>query len=73
MNWNISFSNYDRALSEYYSKKDPEFMTLRESIRQILQAEDELQEIVQLVGKDSLTEEQKAVFRTAGIIKEEFL
>jgi V-type H+-transporting ATPase subunit A len=73
VNWNISFSNYDRILGEYYSKVDPEFMGLRENIRQILQAEDELTEIVQLVGKDSLSEDQKAVLKTAAIIKDEFL
>jgi vacuolar-type H+-ATPase catalytic subunit A/Vma1 len=32
-------------------------MVLREEIRKILQAEDELTEIVQLVGKDSLSED----------------
>jgi V-type H+-transporting ATPase subunit A len=36
VNWNISFSNYDRILSDYYAKVDPEFMGLRESIRKIL-------------------------------------
>merc|ERR1712025_1087494 len=59
VNWNISFSNYDNALNEYYNKNEPEFMTLREKMRQILQSEDELTEIVQLVGKDSLSEDQK--------------
>lgn len=48
-------------------------MGLREKLRQILQAEDELTEIVQLVGKDSLSEDQKAVLKTAAIIKDEFL
>merc|ERR1712151_1099963 len=57
VNWNISFSKYDRILNEYYSKADPEFMILRESILKILQHEDELTEIVQLVGKDSLSED----------------
>jgi V-type H+-transporting ATPase subunit A len=65
VNWNISFSNYDRILSEYYSKVDPEFMGLRESIRKILQNEDELTEIVQLVGRDSLSEDQKAVLKVS--------
>jgi V-type H+-transporting ATPase subunit A len=65
VNWNISFSNYDRALNEFYQEKSPEFMGLRESIRQILQAEDELTEIVQLGGKDSLSEDQKAVLRVS--------
>ena len=63
MNWNISFSNYDRVLEEFYTKNDPEFMPLREKIRQILQQEDELAEIVQLVGRDSLSEDQKAILK----------
>jgi len=46
VNWNISFSNYDRVLAEHYSQKKPEFMGLRESIKKILQQEDELTEIV---------------------------
>merc|ERR1711990_848818 len=67
VNWNISFSNYDRVLQEYYTKQEPDFMPLRESIKKILQKEDDLQEIVQLVGKDSLSEDQKAVLKTAQI------
>jgi V-type H+-transporting ATPase subunit A len=73
VNWNISFSNYDRVLAEHYTKEEPDFMPLRESIKKILQQEDELTEIVQLVGKDSLSEDQKAVLKTAQIIKDEFL
>lgn len=63
VNWNISFSNYDRVLGEYYSKHDPEFMPYREAVKKILQQEDELTEIVQLVGKDSLSEDQKAILK----------
>lgn len=63
VNWNISFSNYDRVLGEYYSKNEPEFMPLREAVKKILQQEDELTEIVQLVGKDSLSEDQKAILK----------
>jgi len=40
-------------------------MGLRESIRKILQNEDELTEIVQLVGRDSLSEDQKAVLKVS--------
>lgn len=65
VNWNISFSNYDRVLGEYYSKVDPEFMVLREGLKKVLQQEDELAEIVQLVGKDSLSEDQKAILRVS--------
>lgn len=74
VNWNISFSNYDRVLEEYYANSPhPEFMQLKTALREILQQEEELSEIVQLVGKDSLSEDQKAVLRTAQIIKDEFL
>merc|ERR1711990_1298326 len=73
VNWNISFSNYDNMLTEHYSRVEPEFMGLRESIKKILQAEDELTEIVQLVGKDSLSEDQKCTLEVAKIIREDFL
>ena len=77
VNWNISFSNYDNALTEYYANVEPEFMELRQKLKQILQAEDELTEIVQLVGKDSLSEDQKAVLKVSqkslSIAKQELL
>jgi V-type H+-transporting ATPase subunit A len=40
-------------------------MPYREAIKKILQQEDELTEIVQLVGKDSLSEDQKAILRVS--------
>lgn len=73
VNWNISFSNYDRVLGEYYSKHDPEFMPYREAVKKILQQEDELTEIVQLVGKDSLSEDQKAVLKVRRLVKLTYL
>lgn len=73
VNWNISYSNYDRILTDYYNKKDPEFMKFKDTIKKILQDENDLIEIVQLVGKDSLDEEQKAILEVAKLIKEEFL
>ena len=41
--------------------------------REVLQKEDELNEIVQLVGKDSLAESDKITLETARLIKEDFL
>lgn len=41
--------------------------------REVLQKEDELNEIVQLVGKDSLAEGDKVVLETARLIKDDFL
>merc|ERR1711967_27165 len=54
VNWNISFSKYIRILEPYFEKLDPEYGFLQQKMKEILQKEDDLQEIVQLVGKDSL-------------------
>merc|ERR1712107_804396 len=65
VNWNISFSKYIRILEPYFEKYDSEYATL--------QQKDDLQEIVQLVGKDSLSEDQKCTLEVAKIIREDFL
>lgn len=57
VNWNISYSNYDGMLTEFYSSREPEFMRFKKQVKQILQEENDLTEIVQLVGKDSLGED----------------
>merc|ERR1712146_138515 len=49
------------------------YQALQQKFREILQMEDELQEIVQLVGKDSLSEDQKCTIEVARIIREDFL
>ena len=46
---------------------------MRQTIKEILHEEVELNEIVQLVGKDSLSEDQKLTLDIAKVIKEEFL
>ncbi|KAL4498527.1 hypothetical protein ABPG72_019645 [Tetrahymena utriculariae] len=73
VNWNISTSNYERQLDPYFNSFDPDFSNLRTSIKKILQEENELNEIVQLVGKDSLSEDQKLTLEVARIIREDFL
>lgn len=73
VDWNISYSNYNTYLQDYYNARDPEFMRYKDLVAKILQNETELIEIVQLVGKDSLDEKQKATLEVAKIIKEEFL
>jgi V-type H+-transporting ATPase subunit A len=73
VNWNISFTKYDRALSSYYKEKNPMFLKDVAVTKQILQDEKSLQEIVQLVGKDSLSEDQKTTLELARLIREDFL
>merc|ERR1712203_410704 len=73
VNWNISFSKYIRILEPYFDKYDTEYSTLQQKMKEILQKEDALTEIVQLVGKDSLSEDQKCTLEVARIIREDFL
>lgn len=42
---------YIKALEPFYDTFDPDFVSSRKAARQILQKEDDLNEIVQLVGK----------------------
>jgi V-type H+-transporting ATPase subunit A len=73
INWNISFSKYIRILEPFFEKYDPEYQMLQQKMKEILQTEDDLQEIVQLVGKDSLSEDQKCTLEVAKIVREDFL
>lgn len=73
VNWLISYSKYMRALDEYYDKNFPDFTTLRTKVREILQEEEDLSEIVQLVGKGSLAEADKITLEVAKILKDDYL
>jgi V-type H+-transporting ATPase subunit A len=75
VNWLLSYSKYleRRSLDTYYESKDPEFMSNRNRMKEILSKEDELSEIVQLVGKDSLDEAEKLTLEIAKVIKDDFL
>ena len=73
VNWLISYSKYGKAMEPFYERFDSDFVGLRASVREILQREDELNEIVQLVGKDSLAEGDKITLETARIIKDDYL
>merc|ERR1712003_424743 len=66
-------SKYIRVLEPYFEKYDAEYTQLQAAMKDILQKEDDLQEIVQLVGKDSLSEDQKCTLEVAKIIREDFL
>ncbi|KYO27154.1 V-type proton ATPase catalytic subunit A [Alligator mississippiensis] len=73
VNWLISYSKYMRALDEYYECQHPEFPALRTKAKEILQEEEDLAEIVQLVGKASLAEADKITLEVAKLIKDDFL
>jgi len=73
VNWLQSYSKYLKALDPFYEEFDPEFVALRKRAKEILQNEDELTEIVQLVGKDSLAESDKITMEVAKLLKDDFL
>jgi len=73
VNWLQSYSKYLRALEEFYDTNHPEFITYRTKVKEILQEEDDLAEIVQLVGKASLSDTDKITLEVARIIKDDFL
>jgi V-type H+-transporting ATPase subunit A len=73
VNWLISYSKYIKALEPFYDNFDPDFVSIRKGAREVLQKEDDLNEIVQLVGKDALAEGDKVTLETARLIKDDFL
>ncbi|KAL7534165.1 hypothetical protein ACHAWF_004737 [Thalassiosira exigua] len=73
LNWLISYTKYMQVLEPYFNNMDPRYSYLRNQARNILQQEDNLSEIVQLVGKESLSEDQKVVMEVAKLIREDFL
>ncbi|MDR3282540.1 MAG: V-type ATP synthase subunit A [Candidatus Methanoplasma sp.] len=74
INWLTSYSMYDKQLSGWYKKNVAEdFPALRGWAMQILQKEAELQDVVQMVGSDSLPDEQKITLEVAKLIREIYL
>ncbi|XP_052520985.1 V-type proton ATPase catalytic subunit A-like [Tympanuchus pallidicinctus] len=73
VNWLISYSKYLRALEPHYERLHPDFPALRTRAREILQEEEDLAEIVQLVGKASLAEADKVTLEVAKLLKDDFL
>jgi V-type H+-transporting ATPase subunit A len=74
VNWLISYTNYMRVLEPFFNTNyDPNYARLRNKARDILAQQDNLSEIVQLVGKESLSEDQKVVMDMAEVIVENFL
>lgn len=73
LNWSISYSKYGRVLDPYFNEHfDPSYGRLKNVTKDIVAQRDNLQEIVQLVGKESLSEDQKLVLDIADIIIEDF-
>jgi len=74
INWLTSYSLYVDTVAKWWSENiDPRWKEYRDELMNILLREDELKEIVRLVGPESLSEPDKLIIETARIIKEGFL
>ncbi|KAI0003304.1 V-type ATPase [Russula compacta] len=73
VNWNLSYSKYTKVLEPYYDSTEPGFVDLRTRTKEILQKEEDLAEIVQLVGKSALGENDKITLEVARMLKDDFL
>jgi vacuolar-type H+-ATPase catalytic subunit A/Vma1 len=58
---------------KYYEKDYPDFPRLRDRIKQLLSDSEELDQVVQLVGKSALSDPDKITLDVAALLKEDFL
>ena len=74
INWLNSYSLYLDTMKPWFDEHfGPAFMQNRNKAMSILQEENELNEIVQLVGKDSLSANDQLTLETAKMVREDFL
>jgi V-type H+-transporting ATPase subunit A len=73
INTSVSYSKYTNTLDKWYEKEHPDFPRARDRIKQLLSDSEELDQVVQLVGKSALSDPDKITLDLAGLIKEDFL
>ncbi len=74
ISWLTSYSLYLDSLDGWYKREvRKEWVELRREAMQILQRDEELREIVMLVGPDALSESQRVILEAARMLKEDFL
>jgi len=74
IDWLTSYSLYLDSLENWYRTQiGPEWSAIRKDAMALLQRDEELREIVMLVGPDALSESQRVVLEAARMIKEDFL
>lgn len=74
INWNLSYSEYINDLTKWYNKQvGLEFLEARQKFISILAEENKLMEIVKLIGKDVLPDDQRLVLEIARVIRVGYL
>lgn len=74
INWLISFSLTYPALSAWYALNvSPDWETMVKKVHAILQKEEELSEVVKIVGMDSLEDRERIMLEGARLLREGYL
>lgn len=73
INTACSYSKYLNGLEEFYNQEDSNFIIYRNKCFELLQLNREIEEIVQLVGRNSLSEHEKLIMDIARLINDGFL
>jgi V/A-type H+-transporting ATPase subunit A len=73
INWFMSYSEYMTFLEDWFSHIESDWQQLCNDARALLREEEELKEIVALIGADILGDKQRGVFELAKMLKEYFL
>ncbi len=73
INWLTSYSLYQTKIDSYMDGMFEGFSDKRKMAMRLLQEEEQLQEIVRLVGQDSLSDEDQLKLFTAKSLREDFL
>ncbi|HUU89080.1 MAG TPA: V-type ATP synthase subunit A [Candidatus Glassbacteria bacterium] len=73
INWFMSYSEYIPMLEPWFSAVEEDWQKLVGEARTLLKEEEELREIVALIGAEILGDKQRSVFETAKMLKEYFL
>ena len=74
INWITSYSEYLENLDDWFIENvNADFNKCRVRIKNILSEENQLMEIVKLIGSDLLADDQKLILETARVIRSGFL
>lgn len=73
INWFMSHSEYLPMLEEWFTSVERDWQKLSGDARTLLKEEEDLREIVALIGAEILGDKQRCIFEVAKMIKEYFL
>ena len=73
INTSQSYTKYTTILDKYYEKDHADFPRLRDRIKELLASAEDLEQVVQLVGKSALGDPDKITLDVAALLKDDFL